>query len=174
MYVKEAGTPNKITFYFEVGTMFDLISSQTMYATRNLKNEAKESLIDEMAITEDERDWFMIFLQKGAEEVFNKLTKYATGIEDSIVFNDEIDNVANCLGVSILDKSTEDVPIYSTNLLARVSSVLSECIQYWVLKEWFAINNVASLTQKFEAMFVKATANLINASFKLKVPPIAL
>lgn len=168
-------SPKMITFYYTVSSFFDLISSQTMYATRNLKNEdTGESLIDELAITEDERDWFMIFLQKGTEEVFNKLTKYATGIDDSIFFNETYNQVDNCVGVSLLDKSTNNIPIYNPNLLNRVSMLLSECIQYWILKEWFAVNGIAPLVQKFESMFLKATASLINASFKLKVPPIAV
>lgn len=81
MYSKITGTPNKIRFLFLKDKIFSHVSLRTQYRARSMKDEKGQSLIDDYAVSEDERDAFNIHLDTASYDVFNSVLKMTKGID---------------------------------------------------------------------------------------------
>ena len=71
-FEKIAGPPKVISFYYLIDNLFDIDSLWSMYKAENKQNNEGETLLDELSITEDERDIFMQMLSDATTDVFNR------------------------------------------------------------------------------------------------------
>ena len=101
--------PARISFYYPVESVFDDSSLRSMYQSRNYKDSAGGSMVDDFAITEDERDIHMGLMEDAVYDVFLNLLKYTKAIENSIAHNEPYINNAG-IGVSAV-KQKETVTL---------------------------------------------------------------
>ena len=72
-YERITGTPNEISFFYPVNSVFDDASLRSMYRARNKNVQGEESPVDKLAITEDERDIHLGLMEDAVYHIFTKL-----------------------------------------------------------------------------------------------------
>jgi hypothetical protein len=136
-YSNETGPPDYIQFYYLTEDLFSNVSLRSLYRALNIKSEAGESLIDDFAITEDERDAFNVLVRDAAHEVFQNVLKMCTGITSALVLNDAITisgspSAGPYYAVKVLDNEA-----YNDNNLELVENTVKMLLQVHVLKNWY-------------------------------------
>ena len=161
--IKTAGTPNTITFRNTADALFNIVGLKTMYRAKNIKDEKGTSLIDDFAMSQDERDAFNEFLKTAANMVFKTVLKITKGVADAIV----VDVVAN-VDVIIIDNAA-----YNQNILTYVDNLIKESLIIKIMSEWYKTCGLDSEFQKAEAEFIQSKNELVNGLFELRKPQIS-
>lgn len=168
-FEKITGTPNVLSFYYTITELFDLDSLWSMYKLDHIpEDDAEESIIDRLAITEDEKDdIFISMLSDVTLNVFNRFIKYTTGITDAIQFNVDYTPSggisAKTTYLKIVDHET-----YNVNYPGIVDDLLNKCIKYKLLTEWFLYKDINDAAAKAQLSYAENLKNLFNHSAQLK------
>lgn len=115
-----------IKFSYSADTLFNDVGLISAFMTKNLQNE-KGSLLDEFAITSDEREVFDVCVKQTLPNIFDEMLKMSanvTGIEEKD-------------GNIIL--SVRDNNSYNDNALTLVDMTIYDCLKYGVLAEFYSI-----------------------------------
>jgi len=142
-----------ITFLQEIEELFDEIKLKTAYKAKSLKSE--KGISDEIPLTEDRRDVFLLLLKAGAGEVFKKIHAYSKGIVNAFKFNERIDlDGDGTFGSEYYIHFTinENKTYQDENMYQFLDSKLKEALIAYVLKEWYQL---ASLMQDFQIQEMK-------------------
>lgn len=170
-YSKETGPPKIVQFYYLTEDLFDNISLRSLYRALNIKTDSGESLIDDFAITEDERDAFNVLVRDAAHEVFQNVLKMCKGVSDALVLNDVllIDDSSSSgpyYAVKVLDHEA-----YNENNLELVENTVKMMLQVHVLKNWYEMKGHADEQTKLMAKYNALKIKLINKDlFQLRKP----
>ena len=175
MYAKNVTpTPHEILFYQQTDDYFNSIKLRTEYRARNLKNQAGESQTDDLALSEDENDAFLILLKSAVYDVAKVALKMTRGVTNGIYYDKTITytpvvslsiEVTNANGFNIVDNKA-----YNTNSLNYVDVKAIECINYHIMRGWYRMVGLDEEIKKFEGMYNIAKAELINGLFDLRKP----
>jgi hypothetical protein len=162
------GPPKVISFYYTVDGLFNKDSLWSMYKAINKVDNEGNTLLDELSITEDERDIFLEFLSDGVFDVFARLLKYTKGITaNAILFNEAYvpDGGVSALScvVKIIDQDA-----YNDNYLSPIDKTLEKCLRFYVLKEWMAMKDLDSDAVKFGINYNLSINKLLRHSMQLK------
>lgn len=123
MATKENGA---IKFSYKADDLFNDVGLISAFMAKNLQNE-KGSLLDEFAITSDERELFDMCVKQALPNIFDEMLKMSscvTGIEEKD-------------GNIIL--SFRDNNSYNDNALTLVDMTIYDCLKFGVLKEYYSI-----------------------------------
>lgn len=171
-YIKDTTpTPNEILFYQKTDDYFSTIKLRSEYRARNLKNDKGESMNDEFAITEDERDAFLMLLKSAIYDIAKVALKMTKGVDDGIYFDKTITHstpvvdILNANGFTIVDNAA-----YNENSLKYVDIKAIECVNYHIMRGWYRIIGLDAEIIKFDTMYNIAKAELINGIFDLRKP----
>lgn len=139
MYLKETGPPPIIKFYYYTGSLFDDISLRTLYRAKNIRDAQGEALIDDLAITNDEKDAFNTFLKTAIYEIYEVVIKMTSGVTTDPLFI----NVPQILGTNsnqfISGFRILDHEAYNNNVLLIVDNSIFQFIRYSILAEWYEL-----------------------------------
>ncbi len=168
---KIAGDPKIISFYYKVSDMFDMAQMWTMYKAINKIDQEGKDLLDSLAITDDEEDFFNSLLNDGASEVFEHFLKYMKTITNAIglfvSYTPSGGVAADSIYVKIIDHEA-----YNPNNINAVDRSLEKCIRFYVLKEWFSHKDLDNDAAKAAAKYNQNIRELFKKSFELKKPAI--
>ena len=173
-YSKETGPPDYIQFYYLTEDLFSNVSLRSMYRALNIKAESGESLIDDFAISEDERDAFNVLIRDAAHEVFQHVLKMCKGITsalvlDSFIFIDDASSSGPYYAVKVLDNDA-----YNENNLEIVENTIKMLLQVHVLKNWYELKGHTDEQTKLMAKYNSLKIKLINKDlFGLKKPSLS-
>jgi hypothetical protein len=159
--------PKSISFYYVVDDVFNDSSLRSMYQARNIKDQSGVSMVDDYAITEDERDIHLGLLEDAVFDVFLHLLKYTKSLTDSIYHNQDYTPsggvLAKTSGVKIVDNEA-----YNENYIKAIDMNLLKAIRFYILRDWFNTQGQDVNAQKFDALYLIALRNMEKYAFQLK------
>lgn len=161
--------PARISFYYPVEDIFDDSSLRSMYQSRNYKDNSGGSMVDDFAITEDERDIHLGLMEDAVYDVFLNFLKYTKAIENSIAHNESYTNTAvtpvtaNCSWVMIVDRTG-----FNENYLKAVDANILKAVRFYILRDWFSTQGKDTDAAKFDGLYLLALRNMKNYAFQLK------
>jgi hypothetical protein len=124
MITKEKGA---ITFGYKIDDLFNDVGLISSYMTKDIKNE-EGSMMDEFAITDDERELFDVCMKQAAPNIFEAMLKMSTCTDGYGIENGEI------------RFSVKDFNAYNENVLPLVDSTIYDCLKFGVLTEFYSMN----------------------------------
>lgn len=165
MFQKIAATttaPAKIQFYYKRDTVFDEVSLMSNYMAKNLATKDGNSLTDEYAISEDERDLVNISIRAALPDIYEAMTKITTLVADA--FDDDVTVSGNsCVSFTILDNAA-----YNDNVLSIVDASLNNCVKFGTLKEIYSTLPQPEFFNSCSSRFVGELFKLKQRLFQLK------
>ena len=81
---ENAGEPAKIRFYYPTDKIFNSVSLRTTYRANMVKTNEGEAQLDDIAISQDERDIMLEFLADAIYEISAEIFKITEGIDLSV------------------------------------------------------------------------------------------
>jgi hypothetical protein len=168
MYARLTGTPpapNTIAFYYGTDDMFNNVNLKSSYRAKNIKTESGDSLIDDFAITEDERDAFTLFLNASMHDAFNIVMKMTGGVANALyldVANGTILGTVSgtqfdCYGFKIKDHAA-----YNSNNLTLVDEGIKNLLEAFIMKEWYKMTGHDGELAKWLNEYLTIKRDLIN------------
>ena len=165
-YSKIIGNPNTIRFRYLSDDLFSIVMLKTMYRARTIKNDKGESLIDDYAMSQAERDAFDTFLITSANLVFKTVLKMTKGVTSAISI-DTAETTGNT-DLIILDNAA-----FNENILDYVDTLIKDTIVFKVMSEWYKTCGLDEEFAKIEANYNQNKKELINGLFELRKPLIS-
>jgi hypothetical protein len=152
-YTKPNGT---IVFSYKKDDLFNEVYLISSYRAKNIKTEEGESLLDEFALTEDERDAFESKLKDGIDVITNRLEKLVSDADYS-------SNTAAEITIIIKDRQT-----YNENVVKKLDRLLEDILIKSVLLGWCKLTGQLDDMKKYQAELAVAERDLNNKSFQLR------
>lgn len=159
--------PAKIRFYYGTDDLFNSLSLRTHYRAKMIKDGAGKSQLDDIALSQDEKDIFKELLKDGVNKLGAALFKIAQGVANSIFFDSDLSATlaAKSSGFEILDKEA-----YNSNLLPVIDSDIRNALRYYCLREWYGVVGSSEDVKTQDILFVGAQEDMINHTFQLRKP----
>ena len=165
MFQKIAATssaPAKIQFYYNRDTIFEEVSLMSNYMAKNLATKDGNSLTDEYAISDDERDLVNISIRAALPDIYEAMTKITTLVADA--FDDDVTVSGNsCVSFTVLDNAA-----YNDNVLSIVDASLNNCVKFGTLKEIYSTLPQPEFFNSCSNRFVAELFKLKQRLFQLK------
>lgn len=149
--IPASGTsPAQILFYYNKDLLFNDVSLMSNYMSKNLTTKEGNSLTDEYAISDDDKDVFDVCVRQALPDIYEAMTKITYGVENSFEDNYNV-------GVSTTDREyfvngsgvvtngdyvtfrLLDNDAYNENVLLLVDASLLAAIKQAILKEYYSI-----------------------------------
>jgi len=166
------GIPARISFYYPVDKVFDDASMRSMYQARNMKDQTGATMVDDFAITEDERAIYISLLEDAVFDVFLNFLKYTKGIENALKHNSDYElpavGEADPVTVKASFVQIADNVNYNENYLQAIDMNLIKTIRFYTLRDWFESQGKSDEAIKFNNLYILALRNVKNYAFQLK------
>lgn len=124
--------PKKIQFYYNRDTLFNEVSLMSNYMAKNLSTKEGNSLTDEYAISDDEKDLVDVCIRAALPDIYEAMTKITHSVEGAFSDNETVDG-DDCVALTILDNDA-----YNGNVIDLVDASLYNCIKHGTLKEVYS------------------------------------
>lgn len=169
---KEMGV---VTFSYDINELFDDVSMLSAYMAKNIATE-NGSLMDEFAITDDERDIFKVCLKQAIPNIYESMLKMASGIVNAfdaevMVEADEGTGLKRKEGTYV-EFNINDGGSYNTNVLSLVDTTLRECLKHGTLAEYYSTCFHADLYATSRDKYLTNIRQLNHRLFQLKKKPV--
>ena len=159
--------PAKVVFYYTVDSLFNDASMRSMYRTRNNKDAAGVSQVDDLAITEDERAVHLSLVEDAVYDVFLRLLQYTKSLTNAIKHNTDFTptggTAAKSSYVQIVDNAN-----YNENYISAVDKNLLKAIRFYTLRDWFTSQGQTKEAGEYDALYLMAMRNMDKYAFQLK------
>lgn len=159
--------PKRISFYYTVDSLFNDASMRSMYQARNMKDQVGATMVDDFAITEDERNIHLSLVEDAVFDVFLNFLKYTKGITNAIQHNV---NYTPSAGVEAKTSYVQivDTEAYNENYIKAIDVNLLKAVRFYTLRDWFESQGKSEEAKKFDALYILALRNVKNYAFQLK------
>ena len=127
--------PAMIIFTQDKDKLFDIVSLQSNFMTKSMKNEKGEIIGEEYALSADEKSAFEVILEVVLSEVFEVFKKHTNGISDSYKITD-----------TTIAMSINDHAAYNDNDLDLIDMAIKDSIVDGCLQGWFGLRAQGELT----------------------------
>lgn len=149
--------PAMVEFSYETANLFDTVSLQSTYMTKQMVTGAGVNIGEDYALSEDERDAFNLSLDITMSEIFEIFLKQTSGIQDAYSITESE------VKVTILDNNA-----YNNNVLTLVDMAIKDCIVAGCLKGWFEVCSHADLFKMSSDKYFMSKEILKRRLFQLK------
>ena len=177
------GSDPVIVFWYLREDLFNEVNLLSLYRAKNIVqsagNEAGKTMVDEYALSEDERDAFYIFAKKAIYDAFAQVVKMTKALTDTVFIND---------GVYTGEESTSgivtsspaygfilyDNTAYNANVLQLVDNEILKFLRMEILYDWYDLNGMDAEASKYKAKWDESRRDLVNRYlFQLRKPLIS-
>ena len=128
----DTSTTGKIKFYYKRDVLFNEISLMSNYMAKNLSSKDGNSLTDEYAISDDERDLVDVCIRAALPDIYEAMTKITSAVTNAFD-DDAIISGDHCVVFTLQDNDA-----YNSNVLTLVDASLNNCIKQGTLKEIYS------------------------------------
>lgn len=142
-----------ITFIYNNEELFSNAGRESAYM-------AKDTSLDEYALSDDERELYDACLDKTVTNVYEVLAKIGAGFNSSVV----IDGKEG----TFVKFSVKDNEAYNENTLSLVDKTIADCLVYGTLAEFYSINTNMVLQKISQEMYANNLLSLNLRLFQLK------
>lgn len=122
----------QIKFYYKKDVLFNDVSLMSNYMAKNLSTKDGNSLTDDFAISDDERDLVDVSLRSALPDIYESMTKITNSVSGAFE-DDDVISTDHCVSFTIQDNDA-----YNDNVLTLVDASLYNCLKYGTLKEVYA------------------------------------
>lgn len=161
MYSKDT-TNNTIKFYYKRDVLFNEVSLMSNYMAKNLATKDGNSLTDEYAISDDERDLVNVSIRATLPDIYEAMVKITNSVS-SAFDDDELVGADHCV-VFVL----QDNDAYNSNVLTMVDASLNNCIKHGTLREIYSTITQPEFYNVCSARFIGELYKLKQRLFQLK------
>jgi hypothetical protein len=152
-YTKPDGN---IIFSYKKDDLFKSVFLLSSYRARNIRTEEGKSLLDELALTEDERDAFEEKLIEGADIVIGRMEKLVSD-------TDYHANTDTDISFTIKDRQA-----YNENVVKMIDRAIKEILVKSVMVGWSQLTGKVDDEKKYQIDVIAAERALNNRSFQLR------
>lgn len=149
-----------IVFSYPLQGIFDNASRVSAFNAKSIKDKEGRSLLADYALSDDERDMFLQGLNSILPEIYEKILKITSGVEDAYFFETTETDVKFTI---------QDNDSYNKNVLTLVDASLMECIIEGALKAWYKNCAQADLLSLYMKSFDDNLEKLFDRMFQLKI-----
>lgn len=128
----DTSTTGKIKFYYKRDVLFNEISLMSNYMAKNLSSKDGNSLTDEYAISDDEKDLVDVCIRATLPDIYEAMTKITSAVTNAFD-DDAIISGDHCVVFTLQDNNA-----YNANVLTLVDASLNNCIKQGTLKEIYS------------------------------------
>lgn len=189
MYLKQTETtgtgahPARILFYYNRDTLFDDVSLMSNFMAKNMTTQAGDSLTDDYAISDDERDLFGVCVTACLPDIYEAMAKITNSIVPA--FDDEVTETGQTTGKDITGATVNvtagkyiefyllDNKAYNANVLTMVDSSLYNALKQGVLREFYSTVIQADFFKVCTERFIAELYKLKQRMFQLKKKTLA-
>jgi hypothetical protein len=149
-----------IAFSYPLQGIFDNASRVSAFNAKSIKDKEGRSLLADYALSDDEKDMFLQGLNSILPEIYEKILKITSGVEDAYFFETtEVD----------VKFTIQDNDSYNKNVLTLVDASLMECIIEGSLKAWYKNCAQGDLLALYNKSFSDNLEKLFDRMFQLKM-----
>lgn len=149
--------PAKVAFTYTTNSIFDNVSLQSTYMTKDMATKDGVSLGENYALSADEREAFDVILDTVMSDIYEIFLKQTSGVSNAFTLS------TTEVKVIILDNAA-----YNENVLKIVDMALYDCITTGCLKGWFESCSHIDLHKQVYAKYVMVKEQLRRRLFQLK------
>lgn len=165
----------EITFSYNADEIFDEVCLQSAFLAKSMAG--KDGTIDDIAITNDERELYDVCLRQSMPSIYEAMMKMSSEVDNAFtdsakVLEDETDGMARKNGTYI-ELTIQDNGAYNENVLTMVDETLKECIKNGALARYYATNVNMALQSTVSTMYAANIQQLKKRVFQLKKKPIS-
>lgn len=178
MFTKTTDSGNKvIIFHYATEDLFDAAQILSMYRAKNIIDTKKEeSQIDEVGISEDERDLFKVFAKVAIFDAFAQVVKMTKGVPsspwvDQVVYIGDSSTSGyvtdeKSYGFMIFDREA-----YNVNVVQLVDHGILQFMRNEILFNWWSTSGIQTEADKAEKTWRESRQTLVNKYlFQLRKP----
>ena len=136
---------------FDINKIFDLCKIKSLYAASNVANDSGVTQEKNLAITDNERDFFDITLKNAASNVYDAVSQ-----DTKIVDNPFDYNVNGAIVFRLMVHGQWD-----HNHAFGLNTAIEVALCDFVCREWFKLRNM-NLYQVFEQNYTQAISSVKN------------
>lgn len=173
MYKKITGTPSTIKFLYNRDTIFDEVSLMSNYMAKNLATKDGNSLTDEYAISDDEKDLVNVSIRTALPDIYEAMTKITSDV--SSAFDDDVQETSGTdeKGTAYpaghyVEFIIKDNAAYNNNVLTMVDASLNNCIKHGTLREIYSTITQPEFYNVCSTRFIGELYKLKQRLFQLK------
>ena len=170
MYTKIDATTTekaKLLFYYNRETLFNDVSLMSNFMAKNLATKDGNSLTDEYALSDDERDLFGVCVRACLPDIYEAMLKITNAIDTA--FDDEVEESGPTPEAgTYVEITLRDNEAYNDNVLTIVDASIYNAIKYGVLKEFYSTVIQADFFKVCTDRFVSELFKLKQRLFQLK------
>lgn len=183
MYAKIAATtspdaPAKIVFFYNRETLFNDVSLMSNFMAKNLTTKEGNSLTDDYAMSDDERDLFGVSVQQTLPDIYEAMTKITSGVVPA--FDDSVSESAGTIGKDITGVDVTiaagdyvefyllDNDAYNANVITLVDASIYNALKQGTLKEFYSTIVQADFFKLCADRFLAELFKLKQRLFQLK------
>lgn len=181
MYAKiaAAGTePAKLVFLYNRDTLFNDVSLMSNFMSKNLATKEGDSLTDEYAMSDDEKDLFGVCVQQTLPDIYEAVTKITHGVVPA--FDDCATESAGVKGKDITGADVtltagdyvefylQDNAAYNANVITLIDASIYNALKQGVLKEYYSTIIQADFFKVCTERFIAELFKLKQRLFQLK------
>ena len=131
MYSKDT-TNNTIEFKYKKDVLFNDVSLMSNYMSKNLSSKDGNSLTDDYAISDDERDLVDVCIRATLPDIYEAMVKI-TNTVSSAFEDDKVISSEHYVSFTMQDNGA-----YNANVLTMVDASLYNSLKYGTLKEVYS------------------------------------
>lgn len=161
MFTKSTG---KIQFYYDKDVLFNDVSLMSNYMSKNLSTKDGNSLTDDYALSDDERDLVDVCIRATLPDVYEAMVKITNSINSAF----EDDDTTVVTGKHCVSFTIQDNDAYNENVLNMVDASLYNCLKHGTLKEVYSTVVNPEFFNSCSNRFVAELFKLKGRLFQLK------
>jgi len=161
MYNKDT-THNTIIFKYKKDVLFNDVSLMSNYMCKNMATKDGNSLTDEYAISDDERDLVDVSVRATLPDIYEALLKITNSVDTA--FDDDV----TISEIHYVQLTIQDNASYNANVLSTVDASLYNCLKFGTLREVYSTISNAEFYTTCTTRFLSELFKLKNRLFQLK------
>ena len=161
MYSKNT-TTETIQFYYKRDTIINEVSLMSNYMAKNLATKDGNSLTDEYAISDDERDLVEVCIRAALPDIYEAMTKITNSVSNAFD-DDTVVSGDHCVVFTLQDNKA-----YNNNVLTMVDASIYNCIKHGTLREIYSTITQPEFYNICSTRFIGELYKLKQRLFQLK------
>jgi len=161
--------PAMIRFYYETDDVFNSVSIRSSYRAKMVKDNEGASQLDDVAISQDERDIVLEILEQAIYDVFGEMFKITEDVTDPIFFNEEVILDAGGI-ITACGGLIKDNEAFNVNVLPNIDKKIENCLRYYIMAEWYVASSMGPDAELNFARYKDYLRQVKNLTFQLRKP----
>ena len=146
-------------FTYNVEKIFHRVRVRAVTRAKMLRDEKGKQIYDDMALTDMEENDFNVLYPQAAAAIFILIQSLCQGVDDAFLWD------------TTEVTFTAELPDYwDPNITPVLDSQLMSLFEYWILREWFQMVGMPTLSEEFNKLYSDGVAaarkSVLNRTYR--------